>query len=89
MLCLQITYTITPFGTATQSTLIGGSSGEPEYAIYPPISNQFSVSICSHTSFSNSKPAWWMFEFSFGYAYITEIQIYYREGCKYTNKIYY
>lgn len=28
-------------------------------------------------------PAWWMFEFSTGVAYVTDIMIYYRENCKY------
>ncbi|CAC5388875.1 unnamed protein product [Mytilus coruscus] len=73
-------HNLTRFGTATQSSNIGG--GYAVYAIRPPISNDFSLKICSHTyvDHSSNKPAWWMFKFSFGYAYITNITIYYREG---------
>ncbi|XP_063396190.1 uncharacterized protein LOC134680847 isoform X2 [Mytilus trossulus] len=70
-------HNLTPYGKATQSSNYEGSL--PINAIKPPISNTFSRTLCSHTGIS-SKPAWWMFHFSFGSAYITDIQIYYREG---------
>lgn len=54
-------------------------------AIDPPISNEFGFEKCSHTRIGN-KPAWWMFRFSYESVYITDIAIYYREGCKYTQK---
>ncbi|CAC5362796.1 unnamed protein product [Mytilus coruscus] len=71
-------HNLTPFGNATQSSHITG--GKPEYAIKPPISNRFTLDICSHTYVDRvNRPAWWMFQFSYRYAYITDITIYYRE----------
>ncbi|VDH90185.1 Hypothetical predicted protein, partial [Mytilus galloprovincialis] len=70
---------LTPYGTASQSSHIDG--GNPSNAIKPPISNQFTLGICSHTYVSRTNgPAWWRFMFSYTYAYITDIAIYYREG---------
>ncbi|XP_063443560.1 uncharacterized protein LOC134724463 isoform X1 [Mytilus trossulus] len=68
-------HNLTPFGTATQSSTYKG--GIPQHAIKPPVSNVFSYGNCSHTG--NTRPAWWMFQFSIGTAYITDITIYYRE----------
>ncbi|XP_063443557.1 uncharacterized protein LOC134724462 isoform X3 [Mytilus trossulus] len=68
-------HNLTPFGTATQSSTYKG--GIPQNAIKPPVSNVFSYGNCSHTG--NTRPAWWMFQFSIGTAYITDITIYYRE----------
>ncbi|XP_063418249.1 plexin-B2-like [Mytilus trossulus] len=66
------------YGIATQiSTYYEG--GQPENAVKPPISNSFSLKNCSHTNII-SEYAWWMFEFSFGTAFITDITIYYREN---------
>ncbi|XP_071132256.1 uncharacterized protein [Mytilus edulis] len=75
-------HNLTPFGTATQSTNYRSYNGKPEYAIEPPISNKFALSKCSHTDVGRrGAPAdWWMFQFSFGIAFITDITIYYREG---------
>ncbi|XP_052087932.1 multiple epidermal growth factor-like domains protein 10 isoform X2 [Mytilus californianus] len=77
-------HNLTPFGIATQSSYIGGyiQFGKPEYAIKPPISNEWSFYVCSHTNINRSRtPAdWWMFELSFESAFITDITIYYREG---------
>ncbi|XP_071129381.1 uncharacterized protein [Mytilus edulis] len=70
-------HNLTPYGTATQSSNFEESL--PQNAIEPPISNTFSKTLCSHTD-RGSKPAWWMFHFSFGPAYITDINIYYREN---------
>ncbi|VDI36886.1 Hypothetical predicted protein [Mytilus galloprovincialis] len=71
---------LTPFGTATQSSLYEGNAGDPQNAILPPISNDFSLDTCSHTAIGSDPSAdWWMFQFSFGFAYITDITIYYRE----------
>ncbi|VDI32401.1 Hypothetical predicted protein, partial [Mytilus galloprovincialis] len=78
LLIVTAQHNLTSNGTATQSSLFDTGKGEPENAIYPPISNHFDVSICSHTS-NTGKEAWWMFQFSFGSAYITDITIYYRE----------
>ncbi|CAC5398621.1 unnamed protein product [Mytilus coruscus] len=71
-------YNLTPFGNATQSSQfrIGGN---PQNAINPPISNTFTFDDCSHTD-PKGRPAWWMFQFSFGIAYIADITIYYREN---------
>ncbi|XP_063399962.1 multiple epidermal growth factor-like domains protein 10 [Mytilus trossulus] len=79
---------LTPFGRASQISTIAAGKTEAINAIQPPISNTFSsnsstIIYCTHTTGfydSNPMPAWWMFEFSFESAYITEIQIYYREG---------
>lgn len=80
-----ITENLTPFGKATQSTSYG--RGYAINAVNPPISNEFktprSTWLCSHTNLTDNK-AWWMFAFSFGTAYITDITIYYRKYCKYT-----
>lgn len=78
---------LTPNGTATQSTSYDSTdSGKPENAVNPPISNEYSLDNCSSTKFATSGigKAWWMFEFSFGTAYITDITIYYRKDCKFT-----
>ncbi|CAC5417490.1 unnamed protein product [Mytilus coruscus] len=69
-------HNLTPFGTAKQSSTY--RSGIPQNAINPPVSNAFSLDICTHTDIGSIKPAWWMFQFSFGIAYITDITIYYR-----------
>ncbi|VDI18886.1 Hypothetical predicted protein, partial [Mytilus galloprovincialis] len=71
---------LTPFGTATQSSTYRG--GIPQHAIKPPVSNEFSYDNCSHTGTDRSAPAWWMFQFSFGITYITDITIYYRGSRK-------
>ncbi|XP_063443277.1 plexin-A1-like [Mytilus trossulus] len=75
---------LTPYGTATQSSSysIDENKGRPEYAIKPPISNQYSLDQCSSTKLTGSGnlKVWWMFEFSFDTAYITDITIYYREN---------
>ncbi|VDI38537.1 Hypothetical predicted protein [Mytilus galloprovincialis] len=75
-------HNLTPYGTATQSSWLDGGIGHAQFAIQPPISNAFSMTICTHTNLSD-KPAWWMFQFSFGSAFITEVQIYYRHGAAY------
>lgn len=69
---------------ASQSSSYQKPQGNPEYAIYPPESNTFTLRTCSHTVVmqTNSR-AWWMFQFSFGFAHITNITIYYRENCTY------
>ncbi|XP_071181860.1 neurogenic locus notch homolog protein 2-like [Mytilus edulis] len=74
---------LTPFGQATQSSKYHAS--EAEHAIYPPVSNEWGPDQCSHTAVSrtNVSEAWWMFKFSFEIAYVTEIQIYYRERFAY------
>ncbi|CAG2238871.1 unnamed protein product [Mytilus edulis] len=76
----HIKVNLTPFGKATQGPKFG-IKGKPENAIYPPISNKYNEDICtkSWTDLS-SMPAWWMFEFSTGMAYVTDIMIYYREN---------
>lgn len=51
--------TLTQYGTATQSSIFSSGLGEPENAIYPPISNSFSVNRCSHTTLDvNTESAW-------------------------------
>lgn len=75
---------LTPFGTANQSSRFTSSGGNPEDAILPPISNIVSFNYCSHTDTGRNDSAWWMFHFSLGSAYITDVTIYYREECKYT-----
>lgn len=74
---------LTPYGTATQSSWLDGGHGHARFAIQPPISNAFSMTICTHTATLSDQPAWWMFQFSFGSAFITEIQLYYRHGGKF------
>ncbi|CAG2214263.1 unnamed protein product [Mytilus edulis] len=70
---------LTPFGIASQSTVYGGTLSNPNNAILPPISNDFDLNICSHTADGSDPSAdWWMFQFSFELAYITDITIYYR-----------
>ncbi|CAG2234274.1 unnamed protein product [Mytilus edulis] len=71
---------LTPYGTASQSS--NHETSLPENAIKPPISNIFSISSCAHTALVPG-PAWWMFHFSSGYAYITNIKLYYRENYAY------
>lgn len=72
------------------SSVFNNKTIKPENAIQPPISNKFAFENCVHTNSTdyNDKPAWWMLEISFGIAYITNIEIYYREDCKYTLLIY-
>ncbi|VDI43610.1 Hypothetical predicted protein, partial [Mytilus galloprovincialis] len=77
----NFTDNLTPNGTASQSSSYQKPKGNAEYAIYPPASNKFTDWTCSQTVYmrENGK-AWWMFRFSFGFAHITDITIYYREG---------
>ncbi|VDI68389.1 Hypothetical predicted protein [Mytilus galloprovincialis] len=76
---------LTPRGQASQTGTLRVNSNAIS-AIQPPISNTFQNGdniYCTHTTgyyVPNPKPAWWMFEFCFESAYITDIQIYYREG---------
>ncbi|XP_076112604.1 plexin-B1-like isoform X2 [Mytilus galloprovincialis] len=73
---------LTAFGTANQSSLYGGKNYAVN-AINPPISNKFDLTKCTHTKdtdINNTVFAWWMFNISFGAAYITDILIYYREA---------
>ncbi|XP_076072679.1 uncharacterized protein LOC143044511 isoform X2 [Mytilus galloprovincialis] len=77
LLRVSAQHNLTPFGTATQISTY--SRGIPQNAIKPPVSNAFSFDICTHTGIVSRAPAWWMFQFSFGIAYITDITIYYRE----------
>lgn len=80
---------LTQNGFATQSSPYDPNDlrrGKPENAVNPPISNQYSLDQCSSTKLTGSGgtlKAWWIFTFSFGIAYITDITIYYREKCKY------
>ncbi|VDI26410.1 Hypothetical predicted protein, partial [Mytilus galloprovincialis] len=73
---------LTPFGTAYQSSSNDAVKGKPENAVNPPISNEYSLDNCTSTklAISGIDSAWWMFEFSFHRAYITDITIYYREN---------
>ncbi|XP_071169638.1 cell death abnormality protein 1-like [Mytilus edulis] len=72
---------LTPNGTALQSSSYQKPRGNAEYAIFPPASNQFTDRTCSQTvTMQNNREAWWMFQFSVGFAHITDIIIYYREG---------
>ncbi|VDI25636.1 Hypothetical predicted protein, partial [Mytilus galloprovincialis] len=78
---------LTPFGFATQSSSLTNMTndtvdGKPDNAINPPISNQFSLDNCSSTgrALNGTNEAWWMFKYSLGTAYITDITIYYREN---------
>ncbi|XP_052105329.1 uncharacterized protein LOC127738204 [Mytilus californianus] len=65
-------------GTARQSSTQRSDWGAGR-AIDPPVSNDF-LSGCTHTKARrNIKTAWWMFTFSFGLAYVTDITIYYRQ----------
>ncbi|XP_071129446.1 uncharacterized protein [Mytilus edulis] len=73
-------HNLTPYGTASQSS--NHETSLPQNAIKPPISNTFSISSCAHTAVIPG-PAWWMFHFSSGYAYITNIKLYYRENYAY------
>ncbi|CAC5376554.1 unnamed protein product [Mytilus coruscus] len=75
---ISISENLTPFGRATQSSQSG--EGGPRNAILPPISNEWGYDKCTHTDPYKS-PAWWMFNISFGPAFITDIKIYYREQC--------
>ncbi|VDI55259.1 Hypothetical predicted protein [Mytilus galloprovincialis] len=83
---LLFTENLTPFGTASLSSTLDIWKTQAIKAIQPPISNTWTnrnTIYCTHTDGyrdTNPLPAWWMFEFSFESAYITEIQIYYREG---------
>ncbi|XP_063398995.1 platelet endothelial aggregation receptor 1-like [Mytilus trossulus] len=76
---------LTPEGKASQTGTLRVNSNAIN-AIQPPISNRFqegNTIYCTHTfgyDDDNPLPAWWMFEFDFELAYITEIQICYRNG---------
>ncbi|XP_052080383.1 uncharacterized protein LOC127718405 isoform X2 [Mytilus californianus] len=88
MLTATAQQNLTPFGTASQSSSYDSndpSKGKPENAVNPPISNKYSLDNCSNTkqSYTGISEAWWMFEFSFNTAYITDITIYYRENYAY------
>ncbi|CAC5377411.1 unnamed protein product [Mytilus coruscus] len=78
---IRAQHNLTPFGTASQSSMFIRSSAQG--ALYPPISNEFSLQTCSTTNVDGASKAWWMFQFSFGSAFITDITIYYREGFAY------
>ncbi|XP_052087399.1 uncharacterized protein LOC127724469 [Mytilus californianus] len=81
LLTVTAQHNLTPNGTALQSSVFNKPDGNPEYAINPPISNKFTLQTCSHTRpKGDNKPAWWMFQFSFGSAHITDVTIYYKEG---------
>ncbi|VDI11983.1 Hypothetical predicted protein [Mytilus galloprovincialis] len=78
---------LTPFGTTTQSSAFDSTDetrGKSANAINPPISNKYSLDDCSSTKLAQrgNLKAWWMFQFSFDTAYITDMTIYYREHCK-------
>lgn len=82
--CFLFTENLTPFGNATQSSTFSANS-KAEYAVNQPISNKFDLNgpYCSHTkTYPSNSNAWWMFNFSFKTAYITDITIYYRKECK-------
>ncbi|XP_076111595.1 uncharacterized protein LOC143079627 [Mytilus galloprovincialis] len=66
---------LTPFGKATLSS--SAYNTKPENAINPPISNTWSEKYCTHTG-NGQITAWWMFNFSFGSAFITDVSIHYR-----------
>ncbi|CAG2255732.1 unnamed protein product [Mytilus edulis] len=76
LLSVSAQHNLTPFGKATQSS---SYLTAPVNAINPPIANTFSFPYCS-LSQTETTAAWWMFQFSFGTAYITDITIYYREN---------
>ncbi|CAC5381238.1 unnamed protein product [Mytilus coruscus] len=83
LLTVTAQHNLTPFGTASQSSLFGsGYKGKPTNAVNPPISNHFSLNICAHTNANThfNYSAWCIFQFSYGSAYITDITIYYREN---------
>lgn len=69
---------LTPFGEASQSSQVGIAGAQN--AINPPVSNEWSYTSCTHTDPSKT-PAWWMFNISYGPAFITDIKIYYRILC--------
>ncbi|CAC5418228.1 PTPRT [Mytilus coruscus] len=77
---------LTPFGQASLSSTLDAWKTTAIKAIQPPVSNAWAKRnsiYCTHTNGyknTNPQPAWWMFELSFESAYITEIQIYYREN---------
>ncbi|XP_052071237.1 multiple epidermal growth factor-like domains protein 10 isoform X2 [Mytilus californianus] len=77
LLSVSAQHNLTPFGKASQSSQY--FYGRPVNAINPPISNTFDNDYCSHTNLEKTA-AWWMFQISFGTAYITDITIYYREN---------
>ncbi|XP_071160360.1 uncharacterized protein [Mytilus edulis] len=81
ILLVTAQHNLTPFGTASQSSSYK-SQGKSENAVNPPISNVFSLDICTYTKLTGrgTDSAWWMFEFSFHKTYITDITIYYREN---------
>ncbi|CAG2213411.1 unnamed protein product [Mytilus edulis] len=67
---------LTAFGLASQSST---NIGLAENAIEPPISNEFDFDKCTHTHLGTTAE-WWMFQFSFKSAFVTDIDIYYREN---------
>ncbi|VDI11984.1 Hypothetical predicted protein [Mytilus galloprovincialis] len=88
MLTITAQHNLTPFGTASQSSpydFSDISKGKPENAVNSPVSNQFTLTTCSSTKLSdrNIDAAWWMFNFSFNTAYISNVTIYYRENYSY------
>ncbi|VDI11561.1 Hypothetical predicted protein, partial [Mytilus galloprovincialis] len=78
---IRAQHNLTPFGTASKSSRFIKST--PEGAILPPISNRFTLESCSTINVDGASKAWWMFQFSFLSAFITDITIYYREGSAY------
>lgn len=77
---------LTQYGITQSSSLSNDTvKGKPENAVYPPISNQYSLDNCSSTGLAVSgiSATWWLFKFSLDAAYITDILIYYREDCEY------
>ncbi|XP_063443566.1 uncharacterized protein LOC134724466 [Mytilus trossulus] len=76
LLSVAAQHNLTPYGNATQSS---SYLTAPVNAIHPPIANTFSFPYCSLSNIQTTA-AWWMFQFSFGTAYITDIAIYYREN---------
>ncbi|CAG2187327.1 PLXNB [Mytilus edulis] len=79
---------LTPYGITQSSSLSNDTvKGKPENAVYPPISNQYSLDNCSSTGLAVSgiSATWWLFKFSLDTAYITDIIIYYRED--YANRM--
>ncbi|XP_052080277.1 hepatocyte growth factor receptor-like isoform X2 [Mytilus californianus] len=82
MLTVTAQLNLTPFGNGSQSSYISDVDGNPEYAVNPPMSNEYSLDKCSSSTekVGQARGAWWIFEFSFDTAYITDITIYYREN---------
>ncbi|CAG2234282.1 unnamed protein product [Mytilus edulis] len=76
-LTIRAQHNLTSYGNASQSTLFGGSN--PQAATLPPITNDYTVGSCSTTNTDGASIAWWGFQFSFEFAFITDITIYYRK----------